>query len=58
MPIENFPVISTSPVVAKVLPSNVRFSSPFKASVEENVAILLFEPLATAEIVQAASVPH
>ena len=36
-------------VTVRSLPSNVRFASPFRASDEENVAILLSEPLATAE---------
>ena len=44
-----FPVAVIAPVTPNVEPSKVRLASPFKASADENVAILLFEPFATAE---------
>ena len=47
--IERSPLMSAEPVIFKVLPSKVKLASPFSASAELNVAILLSLPLATAE---------
>ena len=43
-----FPEPDITPATAKVVPSKVKFCSPFKASAELNVTTLLSAPLATA----------
>lgn len=47
----NEPVICSSPTTLRVLPSNVKLASPFKALAPVNVAILLFTPFASDGIV-------
>ena len=45
--------VHENPVVVKVVPSKVKFASPFRVVAAEYVAILSFTPLAVAVIAAA-----